>query len=265
MVEENSNFEISLPDGTIYRPKTANRENYKGVRGYDPEGKPKNMIFSIKDGCDRCGVCCRGDTPIIFKEDINLLINGIISEKDLYTIREGEKIRSSIDGEMYYSSMELIKIKPIFGSSACLFYDHEEGCMIYEQRPIVCRLYECWSQNTTITGVETRRLTRADLFGNIAFLNETIKNHEEKCSLNKFEEIISELKKDKGEYVEKIAEIILYDLSLREWLKEKLSLSDDVLPLLLGRSLFEIAPFYGLIIEREGENFVTRVIQEEGE
>lgn len=265
MTEENSNFEIFLPDGTIYKPKKADREKYSGVRGYDPEGKPKKMIFSTKKGCDRCGECCRRDTPIILKEDMNLLINGIISERDLYTIREGEKIRSSIDGEMYYSSMELIKIKPIFGSFTCFFYDNEEGCMIYEQRPIVCRLYECWSQNITITGIETRRLTRADLFGKIAFLTETIKKHEEKCSLNKFEEIIYELKKDKKENVEKIAEIILYDSSLRDWLKEKLSLSDDVLPLLLGRSLFEIAPFYGLIIEREGENFVTKIIQEEGE
>ncbi len=265
MTEENSNFEIVLPDGTIYKPKKADRETYSGVRGYDPDGKPKKMIFSTKNGCDRCGECCRRDTPIILKEDIVLLTKGIISERDLYTIREGEKIRSAIDGEMYYSSMELIKIKPIFGSFTCLFYDPAEGCTIYEQRPVVCRIYECWSQNISITGIETRRLTRADLFGRIDFLTEAIKKHEEKCSLHKFEDIICELKKDKQENIEKIAEMILYDSSLRDWLKEKLSLSDDVLPLLLGRSLFEIAPFYGLIIEKEGENFVTKVMQEEEE
>jgi len=53
------------------------------------------------------------DTPVILKEDISLLTNGIISENDIYAIREGEKIRSSIDGDTYYSSMELIKLRPI--------------------------------------------------------------------------------------------------------------------------------------------------------
>ncbi len=265
MTEENSNFEIVLPDGTIYKPEKTEQKPSYTIEGYDPDGKPKKMKFSTKNECDRCGECCRRDTPIILKEDIYLLTKGIISERDIYTVREGEKIRSSIDGDMYYSSMELIKIKPIFGSFTCLFYDPEEGCTIYEQRPTVCRLYECWSQNFSITGIEARRLIRSDLFGNISFVTEAIKKHEENCSLNKFHELVDELKKDKKENIEKIAEMILYDSTLRNWLKEKLSISDDVLPLLLGRSLFEIAPFYGLIIEKEGENFVIKVMQEEEE
>ncbi|MCX8033806.1 MAG: YkgJ family cysteine cluster protein [Thermodesulfovibrio sp.] len=263
MVEENSNFEIVLPDGTMYKPEKDDRQKRQSIQGYDPEGKPKKMIFSIKTGCDRCGECCRRDTPIILKEDIPLLTKGIISEKDIYTIREGEKMRSSIDGDTYYSSMEIIKIRPIFGSFTCLFYDPVEGCTIYEQRPTVCRQYECWSQNIAITGLEGRRLTRAHLFGGIDFIKETIKKHEEYCSLTKFQDLIDELKKGKEENVEKIAEMILYDSSLRDWIKEKLELSDDILPLLFGKTLLELATFYGLIIEKEGENFLIKVIQEE--
>ncbi|MCX7987942.1 MAG: YkgJ family cysteine cluster protein [Thermodesulfovibrio sp.] len=263
MTEENSNFEIVLPDGTVYKPQKNDRDTHDGVRGYDPDGKPKKMTFLIKNGCDRCGECCRRDTPIILKEDMELLIKGVISEKDIYTIREGEKLRSSIDGDTYYCSMEIIKIKPIFGTFTCLFYNPEEGCTIYEQRPYVCRQYECWSQNITVTGLEGKRLTREHLFGDIDFIKDTIKKHEEICSLNKFNDLIEELKKGKGENVEKIAEMILYDLSLRDWIKEKLKISDDILYLLFGRTLFELASLFGLIIEKDGENFIIKVIQEE--
>lgn len=137
-MEEKSNFEIVLPDGRVYRP-----EKEGTVQGYDPDGKPKKMKFLMKSDCDRCGECCRRETPIILKEDIPLLIKGVITEKDVYTIREGEKLRSFIDGDFYYSSMEMIKLSPIIGSSTCVFYDPEVGCSIYEMRPAVCREYEC--------------------------------------------------------------------------------------------------------------------------
>lgn len=263
MVEENSNFEIVLPDGTIYKPQKSESTDNQTIHGYDSEGKPKKMKFAAKNECDRCGECCRRDTPIILKEDLPLLNEGIITEKDIYTIREGEKIRSSIDGDFYYSSMEMIKIKPIFGSFTCLFYDTQEGCTIYEQRPSVCRQFECWSPNIEITGLDNKRLIRAHLFSSIDLINEAIKKHEEKCSLGKFNELIDGLRKGKEENVEKIAEMILFDSSIRDWTKEKLSLSEEILPLLFGKTLLEIASLYGLIIDKEGDNFIIKVTQEE--
>lgn len=262
MSEDTQNFEIILPDGTIYRG-----EKRKGhlIQGYTEDGKPKRMRFLARTQCERCGECCMRDTPVILKDDFSLLKEGIISERDIYTVREGEKIRSSIDGEIYYSSMELIKIKPVLGSFTCLFYDPLEGCTIYEKRPSVCRQYECWSQNFEITGIEKRRLTRNDLFGEIEILKNAIKSHEEKCSLTKFDQLISELRKGKSENVEKLAEMIIYDYAIRDWAKEKLSLNEEVIPLIFGKTLFEIAPLYGLIIEKEGENFNVKVTQEEEE
>ncbi|MGC8937544.1 MAG: YkgJ family cysteine cluster protein [Thermodesulfovibrio sp.] len=250
-------LEIILPDGTVYKP-----EKESVVQGYDPDGKPKKMKFSMKTECQRCGECCKRDTPVILKEDIILLKKGVISEKDIYTIREGEKIRSFIDGDTYYSSMELIKLRPIFASSTCLFYDPEVGCTIYEMRPTVCREFECWSQNITITGLEERRLTRNDLFGSIDIVKEAINKHEEKCSLYKFNDIVEEFVSGKEEIFEKIVEMILFDSTIRDWAKGKLEIQDDVLPLLFGRSLMEIAPLYGVLIEKEGENFLIKVMKE---
>lgn len=256
-MDEQSNFEIVLPDGTVYKP-----EKEHTVQGYDPEGKPKKMKFVMKSGCDRCGECCRRDTPIILKEDIPLFTKGVISEKDIYTIREGERIRSSLDGDIYDASMEIIKIRPIFGSFTCLFYNPEIGCTIYEMRPTVCREYECWSQNITITGLEERRLTRQDLFGSIEILWQAIKKHEEKCSLSKFVSARDELLSGSKEAFEKIVDMILYDSAIREWIKDKLQIQPDLMPLIFGKTLFEMAPLYGLIIEKEKENFVIKVMEE---
>lgn len=258
--ESSSNFEIVFPDGTVYSPD----RNDHTVKGYDPDGKPKKMKFSLKKDCDRCGECCMRDTPVILKEDISLLTNGIISENDIYAIREGEKIRSSIDGDTYYSSMELIKLRPIFGSSTCLFYDPEVGCTIYENRPTVCREYECWSQNITITGLEKRRLTREDLFGRVDVLKEAINKHDERCSLEKFNKIVEEFISGKEENFEAIVNMILYDTAIRDWAREKLEIDSNVFSLIFGKTLFEIAPLYGLLIERDGENFIIKVMEDKG-
>ncbi|WP_297211913.1 MULTISPECIES: YkgJ family cysteine cluster protein [Thermodesulfovibrio] len=263
MSEENSPFEIVLPDGTIYRPNKTEMKNEHTVKGYDAEGKPKKMKFAAKNECKRCGECCRRDTPLILKDDLSLLTEGIISEKDIYTIREGEKVRSSIDGEIYYTPMELIKIKPIFGSFTCLFYDPAEGCTIYEKKPLVCRKFECWSSNVDITGLEKRSLTRADLFKGVELIEKAIRKHDEKCSPTVFNDLIQELRSGKEENVEKIAEMILFDFQIRDWVKEKLSISEEVLPLLFGKTLFEMASIYGLIIEKDGDNFIIKVTQEE--
>lgn len=61
------------------------------MQGYDSDGKPKRMKFSPRTECERCGECCRRDTPVILKDDMELLRRGVISEKDIYTIREDEK------------------------------------------------------------------------------------------------------------------------------------------------------------------------------
>ncbi|MEN2986224.1 MAG: YkgJ family cysteine cluster protein [Thermodesulfovibrionaceae bacterium] len=247
-------FEIILPDGTIFRSK---KESI--VQGFDEEGKPKKMKFIQKTECDRCGQCCQLDTPILLKEDLPILLKGYITEKDIYTIREGEKIRSRIDGEIYDASMEMIKIKPIFGTSICLFYDNAVGCTIYEVRPTVCREFECWSQNYTITGLEKRRLTRADLFRDIEILMQAINTHEKKCSLNQFSELVEEYANGKEENFDKIVDMFLFDQAIRSWAKEKLNIQEDLLPVVFGRTLFELASLFNLIIEKEGENFIMKV------
>jgi len=272
-MEGKSKFEIILPDGSIYR----RTKKESSVQGYDPDGKPKKMRFEIKSFCERCGQCCIKDTPVLLKEDLPLLINGIISERDIYTVREGEATRSLIDGDIYFSSMELIKIRPIIGTSTCLFYDYDEGCTIYENRPTVCKEYECWNENVSITGLEKRRLTRLDVFGSIDILKKAIEKHEENCSLNIFNDTIDKLKSKKSETIkkeeettekadedfEKIVEMILYDSEIRQWAKDKLNIQEDVFPLIFGKRLLELAPLYGLIIQKEGQHFIIKVMEVE--
>jgi hypothetical protein len=51
-------------------------------------------------------------------------------------------------------------------------------------------------------------------------------------------------------------------MAIRDWVKEKLEIQDDLLPLLFGKPILELAPLHGLIIEKEGESFIIKVMEE---
>lgn len=266
MQQRESKFEIVLPDGSIIDSSEALPEGVsnRATASKEPShhGRLSNLRVQGRTSCERCGQCCLRDTPVILKDDIELLRDGVIREGELYTVREDQKIRSSIDGEFYYSSLEMIKIKPIFGSSSCLFFSSQEGCTIYEKRPTACRLYECWSDNSAITGIERRRLTRQDIFGEIDVLIDAIRRHEEKCSLGKLFDTVKGLREGKQEDFERIVEMILYDNSIRQWAKDRLGVEEEVLPLIFGKPLIELLPLYGVVIEREEENYTIRLLKE---
>lgn len=76
---------------------------------------------------------------------------------------------------------------------------------------------------------------------------------------------VEEFIKGKEENFEKIVDMILYDNTIRQWIKEKLEINDEIMPLLFGKTLYEIASLYGLMIEKKGEEFLVKVVQEANE
>jgi len=58
--------------------------------------------------------------------------------------------------------------------------------------------------------------------------------------------------------------MILYDTAIRDWARDKLEIDSNVFSLIFGKTLFEIAPLYGLLIERDGENFIIKVMEDKG-
>jgi Fe-S-cluster containining protein len=241
--------------------------------------KPKKMKFTKRTECVRCGTCCTKGSPSLLKADLQLFLSGALSYGDVYTIREGERIRSGEDDEIYESFMELIKIKTKEGTFECIFYREEEGCALYENRPAQCRAYECWSSDSKkpsghaaasapydiLEGLEKKSLTRSDIFHSVDVLLEIIKKHEEKCSYRGLSDAFEKLSEGDESAVEKIMDMLQYDTYARPFLKEKFNIPDDAMDLILGRPLMKTINEFGFRIVQEGDEYILLPIEDKEE
>lgn len=223
------------------------------------EDKPKKLSFKKKSSCDKCGSCCMQSTPSLMKDDIVLFVSGILSDENTYTIREGEIIRAS-DGTPYESFMEIIKIRGKDNSSTCIFY--EDGCTIYEKRPLQCRIFNCWETHGMDEGLEKGGLKRMDLFNSIGLIMEAIKRHEEKCSFKRLFDALEDLEKGNEDAVDNIIDMLQYDISLRQFLEERLDLKSHSMGLILGRPLIDVIEDFGIKVVKEEDGYILIPVKE---
>ncbi len=217
--------------------------------------KPQKMHMQKRTGCIRCGKCCTGSSPSLLKEDLALFVSGVLSYGNTITIREGERVRSNGDGQVYESFMELIKIRCKEQGPECVFYS-EDGCGIYENRPSQCRQYECWRPLDLYGGLERNALGRRELFNSVDLLLEIIRKHEEKCSYKRLSAALDRLADRDEDAVEEIMDMLQYDTYIRPFLQDKLNLPGDALDLILGRPLTDTVNEFGFKVAREGDDYV---------
>jgi Fe-S-cluster containining protein len=235
-------------------------------QGFDSGEKPQKMRFNKRTSCVRCGKCCSMSSPSLLKEDMALFLSGVLSYDNTYTIRGGERIRSKGDGEIYESSVELIKIKDKDGTSVCVFYKDKEGCSIYENRPSQCRIYKCWQMLTSknlMSGLEEGALKRSDIFGSVDLLMEVMKKHEEKCAYKKLSDALERLADGWEDAVEDIMDMLQYDTYIRPFLEEKFNIPQNAMDLILGRPLINTINEFGFKVVKDGDDYILLPIKEE--
>jgi len=66
------------------------------------------IAYSTRPYCLRCGECCRLGSPSLHLEDAGLLARGLISTRQLYTLRRGEPVRLKIEAKLGTLPIELI-------------------------------------------------------------------------------------------------------------------------------------------------------------
>jgi len=223
---------------------------------FEKGGKPQRMSMNKRITCERCGLCCRESSPSLIKEDLSLFVSGVLSYENTYTIREMERIRSKGNANIYESFMELIKVKDKNGTSTCIFYDETDGCSIYENRPSQCRMYNCWTQENLLAGLEDIALKRSDLFGSIDVIMKAIKMHEEKCSYKNLSAAFEMLAEGSENAVEEIIDMLQYDTYIRPFLKEKLNIPEGTMNLIFGRPMIEGINEFGFKIQRKGDEYI---------
>jgi len=171
-----------------------------------------------------------------------LVEKGLVNALNLYTIRAGEYARDDIEDRLIRLSEEMIKIKGVGSSRACIYLlDEENRCSIYDNRPIECRELECWNTGAIEKMYRTDRLSRRDILSGISGLWDVVTDHQAHCSYAKVDSYRNAVgRAEKRAALQDIAGILRYDLEIRNVVKEQAGMDPGLLDFIFGRPMAEV-------------------------
>lgn len=212
-----------------------------------------------KNGCQRCGTCCRNGPPGLHEEDKSLYDQGLLRKEHLLTLRKGEWVYDNIEERRLMLSEEMIRIRPQPGDRACLFFDSEHNaCEMYDYRPLECRVLSCRDTRAIRSMYQQHRLNRRHLILKDSALFAIMNLHEERCAYERVqalaEAIIAKGEKNAPELAE-LSDIVQQDLQMRSLLQEKTEAAGSVLEFVFGRSLLKTLPGFGLELRETAEGY----------
>jgi Fe-S-cluster containining protein len=191
--------------------------------------------------CRRCGTCCRNGGPALHVEDRILVMEGSIPLNRLFTIRQHEPAYDNVAETVLPAATDILKIKSdSAGSSVCSYYhSSEKACGIYPHRPLECRILNCREPEISAARYQLDRLTREHLLSGIEGLWELVQDHHQHCDYRQVAALAAEIRRADAtaQALTQVMEIIRYDFFIRQGLRERSPLAQDMLDFLFGRSL----------------------------
>jgi Fe-S-cluster containining protein len=211
------------------------------------------IAYSTRPYCLRCGECCRLGSPSLHLEDAELLARGLISFRQIYTLRRGEPVRLNIEAKLGTLPSELIKFKEDQEKGYCRFYsENQNSCGIYENRPLQCRFQQCWNPEALEKLWQEQKLTRRDILENDQDLMELLEIHDERCNPERLNHLFIQLHNTRDMTVlDQVLEMLRQDVAIRSLATTKLNRDEEELDFLLGRPLAEIVRPYGFRVEMD--------------
>jgi Fe-S-cluster containining protein len=227
----------------------------RGLKWQELMEKLVQIAYAGRHYCVRCGQCCRQSSPSLHLEDAELLNQGAISTRQLYTLRRGEAVRNNLEGRPDMLGIELIKIKQDPESRHCIFYlEQDSSCLIYNHRPLQCRLQECWNPALLKGLWDREKLSRRHLLENDHDLLELLQAHDERCALEKLDAAFKKLHRHRDlTALDQILNILGQDTAFRNFFTTKLARHKEELDFLLGRPMAKILRVYGMKVEEDEE------------
>jgi Fe-S-cluster containining protein len=214
--------------------------------------------YETRPYCIKCGECCIKGSPTLDVEDIRLFESGRLGPKDVYTVRKGEIVFDTVHEQSFINDKERIKIRETPGEKSCIFFQKgNRECVIYDDRPVQCRIQECWNPERQDVSEQARPLNRKDLFESTDQIWKVIQRHEEKCSQENFSREISRLGATKGQTVEKVIELLSFDNHVREFIGERMGIGPEILALFFGRPMRDFLEYYGLTVDQDNDETFT--------
>ena len=206
-------------------------------------------VDTIKTECDRCGTCCEKGGPTLHYEDRTLLQNNLLKPEQLITIRKGEPVFSLDAEDPTPAQSELVKIKGSGSKWTCMFLqENEAACTIYEHKPLECSLLKCWDTLDLEEVAGINLLSRYDIIATHDPVLPFIKIHEEKCSLENLNLLLSALNREysQPQAITDLTALVNSDLAIRSQAYAKYRFGLDLELFYFGRPLFKILEQFGL-------------------
>ena len=221
------------------------------------------IAYSTRPYCLRCGECCRLGSPSLHLEDAELLARGLISFRQIYTLRRGEPVRLNIEAKLGTLPSELIKFKEDQEKRYCRFYsENQNSCGIYENRPLQCRFQQCWNPEALEKLWQEQKLTRRDILENDQDLMELLELHDERCAPERLNHLFIRLYNTRDmKVLDQVLEMLKQDVAIRSLATTKLNRDEEELDFLLGRPLAEIISPYGFRVEMD-EDGVYHLVED---
>ena len=113
--------------------------NIAQVQGTGSSGAKVFYSEGLRFECTRCNRCCRHEPGYVFltRTDLKTLVKatglseGEFNRRYTKTVRMGEITRLSLKEKRNYD---------------CIFWEND-GCTVYESRPLQCRAFPFWAHN----------------------------------------------------------------------------------------------------------------------
>ncbi len=212
--------------------------------------------------CKQCGTCCRKGGPALHQEDRDILRAGQIELKHLVTIRKGEMAFSPLTDTPQATDRELIKTAGRGSNWTCCFFDEQTNtCTIYENRPLECRLLQCWDTAPLKAVINKDILARTDIIGPDDPILEFIKAHEQACPCSRVTSLAADLSDPAaGESIlAELTELVRLDLQIRARAVAAFDIPVAVELFYFGRPLFVLLSPYGIGIHEDHEGIHLRM------
>jgi Fe-S-cluster containining protein len=209
---------------------------------------------TAREHCQACGTCCRKGGPALHHKDRDLVLNGTLPLEHLVTLRAGEPVYDNVTGTYIPADTDIIKICSNAGSTACHYLDSKNNrCRIYSDRPLECRVLECWNTTPLKKIYRQERLTRKDLIADVEGLWGLVCTHQAQCDYERLARMVERCRKTRSQQPDpSLLQMLRYDMALRRLVCEKSPEFEKNLSFLLGLPLITTIRRLGIKLHETG-------------
>lgn len=204
--------------------------------------------------CLRCGTCCQSGGPALHDDDLHLIENDVLSFNHLVTIRRDEPAHNPLRDKVLPSAAEFVKIGGKGISWCCVFFEQDKmGCLIYQTRPLECRLLFCRDTSPVEEIMGHHLLDRWQLISGNDPVLALINRQEKEIPYRLVNQLLTGIEQDYESVRQQLTALVRRDIAIRDIFLHDFKMRQAEELFLFGRPLFLVLRPYGFrLTEKNG-------------